>query len=134
MNPLLLGPLFELGKGLIERLFPDPAAKAAAELELLKMTQAGDLQVILAQLQINAAEAANPSVFVAGWRPFVGWICALGLLYATIIHNILEWISVIRSWPLPPAVDTDTLIYVLGAMLGIGGLRTMEKIRGVATK
>jgi hypothetical protein len=134
MNPLLLGPLFELGKGLIDRLFPDPAAKAAAELELLKMTQAGDLQVILAQLQINAAEAANPSVFVAGWRPWIGWICGMGLLYATIIHNVLEWISVIRGWPMPPAVDTDTLIYILGALLGVGGMRTIEKIRGVATK
>lgn len=134
MNPLLLAPLFELGKGLIDRMFPDPAAKAAAELELLKMTQAGDLNVILEQLKINAVEAANPSIFVAGWRPFVGWICGFGLLYATIFHNILEWISVIRNWPLPPAVDTDTLIYVLGAMLGIGGLRTLEKIRGIATK
>ncbi len=134
MNPLLIAPLFELGKGIIDRLFPDPTKKAEAELELLKMTQAGDLQVILAQLQINAKEAESPSVFVAGWRPFVGWICGGGLFYATIIHNILKWVSVIREWPLPPAVDTDTLIYVLGAMLGVGGLRTLEKIRGVAAK
>jgi len=134
MNPLLIAPLFDLGKGLIDRLFPDPAKKAEAELELLKMTQAGDLQVILAQLQINAKEAESASVFVAGWRPFTGWICGFGLLYATIIHNVLQWVSVIRAWPLPPAVDTDTLVYVLGAMLGVGGLRTLEKIRGVAAK
>ena len=134
MNPLLLGPLFELGKGIIDRLFPDPAAKAAAELELLKMSQAGDLQVILAQLAINAKEAESSSVFVAGWRPFVGWTCGIGLAYATIIHNLLEWLAVVRAWPLPPAVDTDTLLYVLGAMLGIGGLRTLEKVKGVAAK
>lgn len=134
MNPLLLGPLFDLGKGIIDRLFPDPAAKAAAELELLKMTQSGDLQVILAQLAINAKEAESTSVFVAGWRPFVGWTCGVGLAYATIFHNLLEWLAVIRSWPLPPAVDTDTLLYVLGAMLGIGGLRTLEKVKGVAAK
>ena len=134
MNPLLLAPLFELGKGLIDRIFPDPAAKAAAELELLKMTQQGDLNVILEQLKINAIEAASPSIFVAGWRPFVGWTCGFGLVYATIIHNILEWVSVVQAWPIPPAVDTDTLIYVLGAMLGIGGLRTLEKVRGVAAK
>jgi len=72
MNPLLLGPLFDLGKGIIDRLFPDPAKKAEAELELLKMTQSGDLQVILAQLAINAKEAESASVFVAGWRSFVG--------------------------------------------------------------
>jgi len=134
MNPLLLGPLFELGKGIIDRLFPDPAAKAAAELELLKMSQAGDLQVILAQLAINAKEAESSSVFVAGWRPFVGWTCGIGLAYATIIHNLLEWLAVVRAWPLPPVVDTDTLLYVLGAMLGIGGLRTLEKVKGVAAK
>jgi len=134
MNPLLLGPLFELGKGIIDRLFPDPAKKAEAELELLKMTQAGDLQVILAQLQINAKEAENSSIFVAGWRPFVGWTCGLGLFYATIGVNLLSWLSIVKGWPLPPVVDTDTLLYVLGAMLGIGGLRTLEKVRGVAAK
>lgn len=134
MNPLLLGPLFELGKGIIDRLFPDPAKKAEAELELLKMSQAGDLQVILAQLAINAKEAESASVFVAGWRPFVGWTCGVGLAYATILHNLLEWVATIRSWPLPPVVDTDTLLYVLGAMLGIGGLRTLEKVKGVAAK
>ena len=134
MNPLLLGPLFELGKGIIDRLFPDPAAKAAAELELLKMSQAGDLQVILAQLAINAKEAESPSIFVAGWRPFVGWTCGIGLAYATIGVNLLSWLSTARGWPLPPVVDTDTLLYVLGAMLGIGGLRTLEKVKGVAAK
>ena len=134
MNPLLIGPLFELGKGLIDRMFPDPAKKAEAELELLRMTQAGDLQVILAQLQINAKEAESTSLFVAGWRPFIGWICGFGLMYATIFHNLLQWGSVGLGWPLPPAVDTDTLIYVLGALLGIGGLRTLEKIKGVEAK
>lgn len=134
MNPLLLSPLFELGNSIISRLFPDPAAKAAAELELLRLAQSGDLQVVLAQLAINAKEAESPSVFIGGWRPFVGWICGIGLLYATILHNLIEWISVIRGWPLPPAVDTDTLIYVLGALLGIGGLRTLEKVKNVASK
>lgn len=134
MNPLLLGPLFELGKSLIDRVFPDPAKKAEAELELLKLAQAGDLQQILEQLRINAIEAASPSIFVAGWRPFVGWICGFGLLYATVFHNLLEWLAVVRAWPTPPAVDTETLIYVLGAMLGIGGMRTLEKIRGVAAR
>lgn len=134
MNPLLIGPLFELGKGIIERLFPDPAQKAAAELELLKMTQSGDLQVILAQLAINAKEAESPRIFIGGWRPFTGWICGFGLLYATILHNILEWVSIIQNWPAPPAVDTDTLLYVLGALLGIAGLRSYDKKQGTAAK
>lgn len=134
MNPLLLTPLFELGKSLIDRMLPDPAAKAAAELELLKLAQDGDIQKILAQLAINAKEAESSSVFVAGWRPFVGWICACGLLYSTIIHNLLEWLSIVRGWPVPPAVDVELLIYLLGALLGIGTLRTVEKVKNVATK
>lgn len=132
MNPLLLGPVFEIGGKLIDRLFPDPAAKAAAELELLKMTQAGDLQTTLAQLEINAREAAHPSIFVAGWRPFVGWTCGVGLIYATVGHNLLAWIAVARGWPEPPVVDADLLIYTLGGLLGIGGLRTIEKVKGVS--
>lgn len=134
MNPLLLGPLFELGKGIIDRMFPDPAKKAEAELELMKLTQSGDLQQIMAQLEINAKEAQSPSMFVAGWRPFVGWICGGGLLYATIVHSLLGWLAGIVGWPAPPAVDTDTLLYVLGALLGVGGLRTLEKVKGVAAK
>lgn len=131
MNPLILGPVFELGGKIIDRLFPDPAAKAAAELELLKMTQAGDLQTVLAQLEINAKEAAHPSLFVAGWRPFVGWTCGVGLVYATVGHNLLAWAARAHGWEAPPAVDADLLVYTLGGLLGIGGLRTLEKVKGV---
>lgn len=132
MNPLLLGPLFDLGGKIIDRMFPDPAAKAAAELELLKIAQAGDLQTVLAQLEINAKEAQHPSIFVAGWRPFVGWCCGTGLAYATIGHNVLSWLAAAKGWPLPPAVDSDVLIYTLGGLLGIAGLRSVEKVKGVA--
>lgn len=131
MNPLLFAPLLELGGKLIDRIFPDPAQKAQAELELLKLTQSGDLQQILEQLKINAIEAQHPSIFVAGWRPFVGWTCGFGMVYQTIIHNLLEWLSGIYGWPAPPAIDSETLIYVLGAMLGVGALRTYEKVKRV---
>jgi len=134
MNPLLLGPVFELGGKIIDRLFPDPAQKAQAELELLKLTQSGDLQTTLAQLEINAKEATHPSIFVAGWRPFVGWTCGIGLVYATVGHNLLAWLAVARGWPPPPVVDADLLIYTLGGLLGIGGLRTIEKVKGVSKR
>ena len=134
MNPLLLGPLFELGKGIIDRLFPDPAKKAEAELELLKMTQAGDLQVILAQLQINAKEAQHPSIFVAGGRPFIMWVCGIGFMYATLLQPLFTWLSSIKGWPAPPQIDTDVLMYALGGLLGLGGFRSVEKIKGVASK
>lgn len=131
MNPLLLGPLFELGSKIIDRLMPDPQKKAEAELELLKLAQSGDLQTVLGQLEINAKEAAHPSIFVAGWRPFVGWTSGFGLVYSTIGHNILAWLSSYYQLPAPPPVDSETLLLVLFAMLGVGGLRTVEKIKGV---
>lgn len=131
MNPLLVAPLLELGSNLIDRMFPDAEKKAAAELELLKLTQDGDLKKILGQLEINAKEAAHPSRFVAGWRPWIGWICGLGFAYHTIIHNLLAWVAVIRGWPAPPQLDSELLIYVLGGILGIAGLRTYEKKSGV---
>ena len=108
MNPMILGPVLDIGGKIIDRLFPDPAAKAAAELELLKLTQAGELQTVLAQLEINAKEAAHPSVFVAGWRPFVGWCCGAGLAYATIGHNLLAWAAAAKGWPVPSAISSLT--------------------------
>lgn len=129
MNPLLLGSVFELGKTIIDRLFPDPEKKAAAELELLKLTQSGDLQKVIGQLQINAEEAKHQSIFVAGWRPFAGWIGGLGFAYASIVHYVLVWVATLQGWPAPPAVDIEILLYVLGGMLGLGTLRTYEKTR-----
>lgn len=134
MNTLLIGPLLELGGSIIGRLFPDPAEKAKAEFELLKMTQDGDLKQILAQLEINAKEAAHPSLFVAGWRPGAGWAGVAGLVYAAIGQPLLTWVANIKGWPAPPAVDAELLLYVLGGMLGLGGLRTYEKKTGVAAK
>lgn len=132
MNPLILAPVLEIGKSLLERLFPDPTQKAKAEAEMLMLLQTHDLQKIMGQLQINAAEAANPSPFVAGWRPFIGWCCGLGFLWATIGQPVFSWVAVAKGWPAAPAIDTDVLLYVLGGMLGLGTLRTVEKVKGAA--
>ncbi len=131
MNPLFVGPLFEMGKMLIDRWMPDPQKKAEAEMELFKLAQAGDLQKVIGQLEINAKEASHQSIFVAGWRPFCGWIGGFGLAYAAFGYNILAWICTLNSVPLPPAIDNDVLFYVLGGMLGLGTLRTYEKKMGV---
>lgn len=132
MNPLLLGPLFELGKGIIDRLFPDPAQKAAAEMELLKMTQDGDLKQIMGQLEINAREAQHPSIFVAGWRPFFGWAGGFGFVYATIAQPVLVWVGAAKGWPAPPDVNIDLLWVVVTGMLGLGTLRSVEKSKGLS--
>lgn len=133
MNPLFLGPILELGKGLLDRFFPDPAEKAKAEAEFMQMLQEQDMKKIVAQLEVNAKEAMSPSVFVAGWRPFVGWCCGVGFLWATIGQPVFAWFATAKGWPAPPAIDTDVLLYVLGGMLGLGTLRSVEKVKG-ATK
>lgn len=134
MNPLILGPIFEIGKTLLDRFIPDPAAKAAAEMELVRMAADGELKQVIAQLEINAREAQHPSVFVAGWRPAFGWFGAIGFLYATVIQPMLVWYGTAKGWPTPPEINLDLLWVVITGMLGIGGLRSIEKVRGVATK
>lgn len=132
MNPLILAPVLEIGRSLLERLFPDPTQKAKAEAEMLILLQTHELQKVIAQLEVNAREASSPHLMVAGWRPFVGWCCGFGFLWATIGHPIAAWVAAAKGWPMPPAIDTETLLYVLGGMLGLGALRTVEKAKGVA--
>ena len=126
MNPILI-PLLQLGSQLIERWIPDKAAQAKAEMDLLKLAGEQDFQSTIKQIEVNIQEAQHQSIFVAGWRPFVGWICGLGLAYQAILHNLIEWLSGIYGFPVPPAPDSEVLIYVLGGLLGLGALRTYEK-------
>jgi len=131
MNPLLLAPLLDVGKTLLDRFIPDPEAKRAAEAEFLKMAMDGELKQTIAQLEINAREAAHPSVFVAGWRPFFGWAGGAGFVYATVLQPLLAWWAAIKGWPTPPTLNLDLLWAVITGLLGIGGLRTFEKTKGV---
>jgi hypothetical protein len=132
VNPLVLGSIFEIGKTLLDRFVPDPSAKQAAEMELVRMAADGELKQIIAQLEINAREATHSSIFVAGWRPAFGWCGAAGFLYATIGQPVLAWIGAIRGWPAPPELNLDLLWVVVTGLLGIGGLRSVEKIKGVS--
>ena len=131
MNPLLLGSILDVGKTLLDRFVPDPQKKAEAEMELVRMAADGELKQVIAQLEINAREAAHPSIFVAGWRPFFGWAGGVGFLYATIAQPLLAWGAAVKGWPAPPTLNLDLLWVVITGMLGIGGLRTFEKAKGV---
>ena len=107
-------------------------AAANAKFELFKLQQSGELAELAGQMEINKVEAANASVFVSGWRPFVGWVCGGGLVYTFIGQPLLSWASLIWNFPIPPNLDMGTLITLLGGLLGLGGMRTAEKIKGVA--
>jgi hypothetical protein len=132
MNPLVIGPLLELGKTLFDRFIPDPAEKARAEMEFLKMAADGELKQVIAQLEINAREAQHPSIWVAGWRPYFGWVGGTAFAYVGIIKPLLSWIAAIKGWPVPPDIDTEFLWVVVSGLLGIGGLRTFEKTKGAS--
>jgi hypothetical protein len=129
---MILGPIFEIGKTILDRFVPDPEKKQAAEMELVKMAADGELKQVIAQLEINAREASHPSIFVAGWRPFFGWAGGVGFIYAVILQPMLAWAASVKGWPTPPALNLDLLWVVVTGMLGIGGLRTFEKTKGVS--
>jgi hypothetical protein len=125
--------LLDIGGKVIDRLWPDPVQAATAKLELIKLQQSGELAAMAGQLEINKVEAASASVFVSGWRPFIGWVCGaacawnwIGLKIALFAAAYFE-----HSLNLAPA-DLSEMTPVLMGMLGIGGLRTIEKLNGVA--
>lgn len=126
----LVGPLITKLVGYI----PDPNARAKAKEDFENQLLAAVTQASAAQNKINEIEAANQSVFVAGWRPFIGWVCGIGLLWAFIIQPVMVW--AITSFHLSvhnlPVINTDGLYQLVLAMLGMGGLRTFEKWKGVA--
>jgi hypothetical protein len=140
MNPLLIGPLADVIKSVITRIWPDPAAQADAQLKLAVMVQTGELAQLAAdtdlakaQIGVNAAEAASGQLFVAGWRPFIGWICGAAFAYKFVLAPAAAFTLTALGHPVVlPVLDFTEMSTVLLGMLGIGGLRTIEKIKGVA--
>lgn len=133
---MALDPLtaaLDIGGKVIDRLWPDPTQRDAARLELLKLQQTGELAQITGQMGINQVEAASSSLFVAGWRPFIGWICGAAFAYKFVLAPAVAFALTAAGHPVTlPVLDFTEMSTVLLGMLGIGGLRTIEKIKGVA--
>ena len=132
------GRVLECGGKVIDKLFPDKDAADRAKLELFKLQQAGELQQLAqefelakSQIAVNQQEAQSASVFVSGWRPAIGWVCALALAYQYLIRPVAVWALRARGVYVPdmPGLD-DNLWQLLMGMLGLGGLRTFEKVKG----
>lgn len=123
----------------IDRAIPDPAARDQARLELLRLEQQHQLEelkaetaVMLAQVEVNKADAGSSDPFQRRWRPAVGWVCCGGLAYQFVAGPLLGWASGIWGWPAPPHLDLGDLVTLLLGLLGLGSLRTAEKLQGRA--
>ena len=110
----------------------DSAAQAELEMKLVEIEQNG----LNAQAKVNEIEAGNKSLFVSGWRPMLGWVCALSFSYSFIILPLANWIArIIFKVTIDfPSLDTSSLFPLTFGMLGLAGARTAEKIKGVSAK
>ncbi len=125
----LVGPV----TGLLDKFIEDKDQKAKLAHEIATMGEKHAQQALLAQLEINKAEAASGSLFKGGWRPFVGWVCAVAFAYHFVLQPLLIFVFAYIGLETPdlPKFDVGTLLPVLGGMLGIGGLRSYEKTKGL---
>lgn len=133
MLQALIGPV----TGLLDKFIEDKDQKARLAHDIATMAEKHAHDAAMAQVEVNKAEAGHRSVFVAGWRPFIGWTCGVALAYHFVLHPILLFaMMTFPALPVPatslPEFDMESLLTVLLGMLGLGGLRTMEKIKGIS--
>lgn len=152
-----ISALLDLGAAAIKRIWPDPAQQAEEQRKLAEVAQRGDLaelnahvQLMLGQIDINREEAKSGSLFVAGWRPWIGWVSGVALAIAYVPKALMLTVmwsyaayTTLHGWnpgeALPvlpdfPDLGITDLIGLLGAMLGVGGLRSYDKRNGTDTK
>lgn len=136
----MLASLIPLIGAIIDKAIPDPQTAAQVKLEAMKMAQTGelsvldaDLKIALGQIETNKTEAATDA-FRGGWRPAAGWVCVFGLGYTFVLRPLLPWLITLTGLDVPPlpSIDTGDLMVLLGGMLGLGGFRTFERMKGKA--
>ena len=128
---------FVKGAGdIIGKFVTDPNKALEAQQEVMRLA----FNMASLQMEVNKEEAKHSSKFVSGWRPAVGWVCAASLAYSVIGYTFLNWVLAMTQYhtgvtiqPLPPP-DTAITMEILAGMLGFGGLRTYEKLKGVHAK
>lgn len=137
MDPLTA--IFNIGSTIIDKIWPDKDKADAAKLEMFKLQQQGvfaeiqnDFNLMLENVKVNANESLHSSIFVAGWRPFIGWICGFALLYNYIAMPFIVWLVTCfySDAPAMPALAMTELLVLLGGMLGVAGLRSREIVAG----
>ena len=136
---------FSLGESLITRIWPDPMKRAEELRKLEEIRQTGDIaqlnahvQLMMGQLEINKMEAEHGSVFVAGWRPWIGWVGGVAMAYQFVMYPLMLWVWAIANvkgvipdgvTP-PPVLDTGALFAIVTGMLGVAASRSYDKTKG----
>lgn len=117
----------DLATAAINKIWPDKSQQEKDQL-------AAAVVLVQGQIDTNKVEAANPNVFVSGWRPFIGWVCGTALLYTYLVYPTLTWaLAIWKPEIQAPKLGNDSMLYeLLAGMLGMSGLRTFEKLKGVA--
>jgi hypothetical protein len=125
----LIGPV----AGLLDKFIPDAGERMAIAHELSTMAERHAQELAKGQLEVNKVEAASKSLFVAGWRPFIGWVCGLGFLSNFILIPMANFgLALAKIAVVVPMIDTAQMMPVLLGMLGLGGMRTVEKLNKVS--
>lgn len=120
---------------IVERVLdfiPNPAEKARAQMEIQNQLMSAAIAESQGQLEVNKVEAASSSVFVSGWRPAIGWVCAFGFAWQFAVLPTVSWLMTITGITTPlPHIDTTSLYSLTMGMLGMGALRSFEKWKGI---
>ena len=124
----LIGPI----TGLLDKFIVDKDQKAKLAHDLATMAERHAQEIAKGQIEVNKQEAANRSPFVAGWRPGIGWVCVAALAYQFVLAPLGVWLAAIGGYdlPTPPSLD-DMLWELMFGLLGMAGLRSVEKLKGV---
>jgi hypothetical protein len=119
--------------GLLDKFIEDKDQKNALAHQIATMSERHAQELAKGQLEVNKAEAASNSLFVAGWRPAVGWVCVLGMASNFVLIPMVNFIlALAESTITVPLIDTSTMMPVLLGMLGLGAMRSAEKIKKVS--
>lgn len=137
---VVLAALIPILGSVIDKIFPDPTAAAAGKLQIMEMAQRGelaqldaDLKMATGQMEVNKAEAMSNSLFVAGWRPAIGWTCGAAFAFKFVVGPSAVVLMAMAGHPIElPEFDFTEMSTILMGMLGLGALRTVEKIKGAA--
>lgn len=126
----LIGPVVDKALDLIPNKNERARAKEKLESDLLSMVANADAQ----QAKTNQVEAAHKSIFIAGWRPFIGWTCGVSIAWSLMVQPMVIWCCHMHGIDVSgmPVIETDQVYQMLTGMLGLGTLRTFEKIKGVS--